>query len=278
MIKTVLLCIIVLVAIFRLFDTFVTNIQRSIPIAWNQYNNYNINCASRKLSVNKSDIIHDKDLALYNCNNNKSYFENIKHHRSISFQRRHSLQINCDKLFNGDKLEFKKAVTVKLQNNDLGNKRITSSFHECKTYISQFGYITYSLSKEEQDFPIAYSIVMYKDEQQFEKLLRAIYRPQNHYCVHVDLSAKWTVYEFVKNVTKCFSNVHLAERRIDVKWGKFSVLEADLICMKQLLRHKDWKYYINLTGQEFPLRTNSELVKILKAYRGANDIKGIVKR
>ena len=35
-----------------------------------------------------------------------------------------------------------------------------------------------------------------------------------------------------------------------------------------------WRYFINLTGQEFPLKTNKELVKILKAYRGANDIMG----
>ena len=33
-----------------------------------------------------------------------------------------------------------------------------------------------------------------------------------------------------------------------------------------------WKYFINLTGQEFPLKTNAELVKILKVYNGANNI------
>ena len=155
---------------------------------------------------------------------------------------------------------------------------MTSSLQECEMYVTQNGYITDSLSKDEEDFPIAFGIAMYKDEQQFEKLLRAIYRPQNHYCVHVDLKAEPKVYEFVKNITKCFSNIYLAERRIDVQWAKFSVLEADLICMDQLLRQKSWKYFINLTGQEFPLRTNSELVAILKSYRGANDIRGIIKR
>jgi uncharacterized membrane protein HdeD (DUF308 family) len=42
--------------------------------------------------------------------------------------------------------------------------------------------------------------------------------------------------------------------------------------------NKKWKYFINLTGQEFPLRTNYELVKILKIYNGSNDIEGTVKR
>ena len=37
-------------------------------------------------------------------------------------------------------------------------------------------------------------------------------------------------------------------------------------------RYKNWKYFINLTGQEFPLRTNNELVEILKTYKGTADV------
>ena len=35
---------------------------------------------------------------------------------------------------------------------------------------------------------------------------------------------------------------------------------------------KKWKYLINMSGNQFPLRTNYELVKILKIYNGYNDI------
>ena len=34
----------------------------------------------------------------------------------------------------------------------------------------------------------------------------------------------------------------------------------------------NWKYYLNLASQAFPLKSNAELVKILKAYNGSNDI------
>ena len=34
----------------------------------------------------------------------------------------------------------------------------------------------------------------------------------------------------------------------------------------------DWRYYINLAGSAFPLKTNAELVQILKLYNGTNDI------
>ena len=41
--------------------------------------------------------------------------------------------------------------------------------------------------------------------------------------------------------------------------------------MKELLQY-DWRYFINLSGQMFPLHTNGELVKILKLYNQANDV------
>ena len=42
---------------------------------------------------------------------------------------------------------------------------------------------------EEAVFGIAFCIMMYKDVEQFERLLRAVYRPQNIYCVHVEASS-----------------------------------------------------------------------------------------
>ena len=110
-----------------------------------------------------------------------------------------------------------------------------------------------------------------------EHLLRAIYRPQNIYCIHVDQKTKNNTYRAINGIAKCFNNVFMTTRRVYVRWALFSVLEPELVCMEALLhRNKKWKYFINLTGQEFPLRTNYELVRILMAYNGANDIDGSV--
>ena len=35
-----------------------------------------------------------------------------------------------------------------------------------------------------------------------------------------------------------------------------------------------WKYLINLASQAFPMKTNEELVQILKIFNGSNDIAG----
>ena len=33
-----------------------------------------------------------------------------------------------------------------------------------------------------------------------------------------------------------------------------------------------WKYHLSMSGQEFPLRTNLEMVQILRNLNGSNDI------
>lgn len=149
----------------------------------------------------------------------------------------------------------------------------------CSTFIKQRGYIMHHLTLEEKEFPLAFSILMYRDVEQAERLLRAIYRPQNIYCIHVDSKSSDAIHDAMSNISECFDNVFMTKTRIDIKWGKLSVLTAELLCMKEIWqRNKTWKYFINLTGQEFPLRTNYELVRILKAYNGANDVKAVSSR
>ena len=72
----------------------------------------------------------------------------------------------------------------------------------------------------------------------------------------------------------CFPNVNFPSAPISVEWGDWTIIEAELLCMELLYRNRKWKYFINLTGEEFPLKTNYELVQILKAYNGANDVDG----
>nr|KAG5703704.1 hypothetical protein BaRGS_022993 [Batillaria attramentaria] len=108
-----------------------------------------------------------------------------------------------------------------------------------------------------------------------ERLLRAVYRPHNVYCVHADQKSDEAFLSSLRLIVGCLPNVFVLERAIDVEWGQFSVLEPELECMRRLWSHAAmWRYFINLTGQEFPLKTNKELVTILKALKGANDITG----
>lgn len=44
--------------------------------------------------------------------------------------------------------------------------------------------------------------------------------------------------------------------------------------MEYLVRYSEWKYFINMAGEEFPLKTNRQIVEVLKALKGANDGEG----
>ena len=189
-------------------------------------------------------------------------------------------ECNCNAIFRNDKLEIGKAKMIaRTKNNSNVFGDYIKETKNCSDFVAKRAYITDPLTQVEKEFPIAFSILMYTAPEQTERLLRAIYRPQNIYCIHVDKKSEQNIYDTMVSIASCFDNVFVLERRFDVRWGTMTVLEPDLHCMSELYNaSKTWKYFINLTGQEFPLRTNYELVQILKAYNGSNDIDGTRKR
>lgn len=204
--------------------------------------------------------------------------------------------VNCRALFVGNPLEKQKAAEYHATHQSVVYRyNIPEKLDECDSYLSSKEFARKPADAEEAEFPIAFSILVYKDFHQFEKLLRAVYRPQNYYCIHVDLKSDP---EFKKNVqllVNCFNNenIFISPVSFDVKWATMTVLEPEIECMKQLWkrfavdqtssddgddkekirkRKPLWKYFINLTGQEFPLRTNLEIVRILKIFNGSNNV------
>ena len=60
---------------------------------------------------------------------------------------------------------------------------------DCSLFKRERGYTDSPVSKEELDFPLAFSILFHKNLEQVENLLRTIYRPHNWYCLHLDADA-----------------------------------------------------------------------------------------
>ena len=186
-----------------------------------------------------------------------------------------NVSIDCQAIIAGNHNEINYALEkFKDYQRPLPQKDMYLNLEDCDAFKKERGYIEHPLTQEELDFPIAFGILVYKKYEQVDRLLRAVYRPQHFYCIHVDLNGvddTNDTFEAVINIAKCFDNVFVVEERIDLSWGKFSIVEAELACLKLLwTRGKGWKYYINLTGQELPLKTNFEIVRILKAMDGAN--------
>ncbi|KAM9854096.1 beta-1,3-galactosyl-O-glycosyl-glycoprotein beta-1,6-N-acetylglucosaminyltransferase 3-like [Aulostomus maculatus] len=120
-------------------------------------------------------------------------------------------------------------------------------------------------------------MVIHENIEMFERLLRAIYAPQNIYCVHVDQKSSKKFQEAVKAIASCFPNVFLASKLENVVYASWSRVQADLNCMEDLLGSKvKWKYLLNTCGTDFPLKTNREMVKALKALNGRNSLESEV--
>lgn len=144
---------------------------------------------------------------------------------------------------------------------------------DCVGYVENRGFFTVPLSKEEIDFPIAYSMVIHEKIEMFERLLRAIYTPQNIYCVHVDQKASKEFQAAVEAIVSCFPNVFVASKLESVIYASWSRVQADLNCMGDLLSSPvRWRYLLNACGTDFPIKTNREMVQTLKTLNGRNSL------
>ncbi|KAH7711153.1 Protein GLY-16 [Aphelenchoides avenae] len=115
-------------------------------------------------------------------------------------------------------------------------------------------------------------MLVYKNAVQVYFMLSAVYHPQNAYCVAVDGN---TTSEFKRRIgllAECFPNVYVVGVG-DVSWGGYEVVQGVLSCVKLLsdLRHP-WKYYQYLSGFDLPLKTNLEVVRILKQLNGTANV------
>ncbi|XP_069786654.1 beta-1,3-galactosyl-O-glycosyl-glycoprotein beta-1,6-N-acetylglucosaminyltransferase-like [Narcine bancroftii] len=186
--------------------------------------------------------------------------------------------VNCTNIINGDEETIRRAKLVSISKvyknrNMLSEQGYINLTKHCGNFIKLQKYITFPLSKEEEEFPIAYSMVIHHKIDMFEKLLRSIYTPQNFYCIHVDQKSPLIFYDAVKSIASCFDNVFIASQLESIIYASWSRVQADVNCMKDLLqKNSRWKYMINLCGMDFPIKTNLEMVQMLKALKGANSM------
>lgn len=120
---------------------------------------------------------------------------------------------------------------------------------------------------------IAYFLLLHRYPEQFERMLKAIYDTKNIYLIHVDKNSDKKVKAYIKDCTLRFPNIYFLESK-SALWGGYSLVDAELRAMKTLLNlNKDWNYYINLSGQDFPLKSQSEIAAFLSANSGKEFIK-----
>lgn len=108
---------------------------------------------------------------------------------------------------------------------------------------------------------IAYCIMAHQRPSQFLRLLKAIYHPDNHYMLHVDLNE--TMKDMAEQLARDNHNIHVLPSRRGV-WGSWSLVQIELDAIRELLRiGANWTHYIPLSGQDFPLVSQRVLHDVL---------------
>lgn len=203
---------------------------------------------------------------------NSFYIEPYGITASSSRVQAHRYDINCTAVYQLDPVEVGKALEIRRKVIvDLEDDNIVSLTSDCQRFIETRGYDDLPVSDEEHQFPLAYSLVVHKNAPMVERILRAIYAPHNIYCIHYDQKSSPAFITAVKNLAYCFPNLFIASKLESVQYAHITRLNADLNCLSDLLGSEvKWKYVINLCGQDFPLRSNYELVAELKRLNGSN--------
>ena len=187
----------------------------------------------------------------------------------------HPLQrynVDCSAVYDMDPVEVGKTLVIrKAKAVELEDQRVVDLTDNCTAFTEIRGYGDVCVSEEEEDFPLAYSLVVHKYAEMVERLLRAVYSPNNVYCIHYDQKSPPRFIAAMEGLARCLPNVFVASKRESVVYASMSRLRADLNCLSDLLGSEvRWKYVINLCGQDFPLKSNVELVSELKKLNGSN--------
>jgi hypothetical protein len=122
---------------------------------------------------------------------------------------------------------------------------------------------------------VAYFILVHRYSAQFKRLMRAIYEPGNSYVVHIDKSSGEAIAEDIANFLAPYQGVSILPAQ-NALWGGYSLVEAELRGMEMLLEMDSrWTHYINLSGQDFPLKSQRYIRNYLKANSGKQFIRAL---
>ncbi|XP_041480361.1 beta-1,3-galactosyl-O-glycosyl-glycoprotein beta-1,6-N-acetylglucosaminyltransferase 4-like [Lytechinus variegatus] len=190
--------------------------------------------------------------------------------------------VDCSKILKGNPREIDLVwklyeEVVEISANGLipipSDRDVAAYADNCDFFKEQRQYPRIAASREEEQYPLAFVIVVHRNAAQVEKLLRALYQPQNVYAIHPDAKSSPDFLKAIQKLASCFDNVFVCSTLEDVQYGRHSRLMADINCMRDLIKREvQWKYLINQCGEAFPLKTNLEMVRQLKSYNGLNDV------
>jgi len=113
---------------------------------------------------------------------------------------------------------------------------------------------------------IAYFMLIHRYPNQFKRLFKSIYHEKNHYIIHIDKGAGRKIFNEINLFLGDYENASILESK-EAIWGGYSLVDAQLRGIEKLVTSGGtWDYFINLSGQDFPLKSQEFIMEYLSAF------------
>ncbi|MDE5886618.1 MAG: beta-1,6-N-acetylglucosaminyltransferase [Muribaculaceae bacterium] len=104
----------------------------------------------------------------------------------------------------------------------------------------------------------AYLILAHSDPYCLKTLVSLIDDKRNDIFIIPDKKSDSSLYEDIKTV---HSDIYILQdnKRIDVRWGSLSLVEAEIEGFRMVIEHGEYKYVHLLSGQDLPLKSQNHI-------------------
>ncbi|WP_066308364.1 beta-1,6-N-acetylglucosaminyltransferase [Aquimarina aggregata] len=132
---------------------------------------------------------------------------------------------------------------------------------------------SFDFNTQRKKIKIAYFILVKHFPKQFKRLFKAIHHPENHYLILINQKTDINTIRDIKTFLEDYSNAYFL-KSTTIDRGKYNRIQSQLNGMKYLLnRCLKWDFFINLSGQDFPLKSQDFILDFLNRNKSKNFIK-----
>lgn len=117
---------------------------------------------------------------------------------------------------------------------------------------------------------LAYFIPLHIYPNLCKRMFRTVYDPENLYLIHIDKKSDPAFHKEIREFLSPYSNVRFLPSEDAVYCG-YSTLALDLKAIREFLK-EEWDFFLNVSGQDFPLKTQAYIRNYLKDLRDRNFI------
>jgi len=112
---------------------------------------------------------------------------------------------------------------------------------------------------------IAHLVITYTNPHQTARMIRRMQHPDFDFYIHVDKKQDIAPHLFLANMPQ----VYLIRDRVDVIWGGYNTIEAELRSVQEIFdTGREYDYIHLMSGQDYPIKPASQIHDFFVQHRG----------